>query len=210
MTPFERLLAIMMKPVIVFSYIGLIIISFIYLDRPIAYYFHDLDLQQRLPILNWITLLGFGWLYIVTLPLVALFFRYQYTNKKWEIRAWFLFVCVLFPTIICFVLKGMLGRSRPELLFSDHYYGFYGPSYHASWLSFPSGHTTTIMGFVFGLGVLFPRYCWAFILSGLMVASSRILLTQHYLSDVLVASYLALLEVGLFVGWLRRKNFRFN
>ena len=40
----------------------------------------------------------------------------------------------------------------------------------------------------------------------LLVDFSRIMLTEHYLSDVIVASYLALIEVGLLLVWLRRKK----
>jgi membrane-associated phospholipid phosphatase len=62
------------------------------------------------------------------------------------------------------------------------------------------------MGLIFGLTVLFPRYFYLLFVTGLVVVSSRVLLTEHYLSDVMVASYLALLEVGFFAYWLRKKE----
>jgi len=102
-------------------------------------------------------------------------------------------------------LKVIFGRARPDMLFNDQLYGFYGLQTHAQFWSFPSGHTTTVMGFVFGLCALFPRHCVAFILTGLIVVSTRILLTHHFLSDVLIASYLALLEVGLLYCIMWRK-----
>ncbi len=206
MTPFERLLAIMIKPWVVVSYLGLIILSFLYLDRPIAYYFHGVDLRTNLPVLNWFTKLGLGALYLGPLFFLAVFFRYIHRNREWEVRAWFLWLCVLVPSIICVLLKMALGRARPDLLFSEQLYGFYGWQTHAPFWSFPSGHTTTVMGFVGGLCVLFPLYCYAFLSLGLVVVLSRILLTHHYLSDVMAASYLALLEVGLLLWWLRRRT----
>ena len=120
---------------------------------------------------------------------------------------WFLWLCVLVPSLVCLVLKVLLGRARPDLLFNEHLYGFFGLKTHAPYWSFPSGHTTTVMGFVFGLSVLFPRKCYLFILAGSIVVLSRILLTHHYLSDVMAASYLALLEVGLLFWWSRRFKF---
>jgi membrane-associated phospholipid phosphatase len=100
----------------------------------------------------------------------------------------------------------VLGRSRPELLFNDGLYGFYGLKLSSKFWSFPSGHTSTIMGFVFGLCIVFPRDMYAFILTGFTIATSRILLTHHFLSDVLMATYLSFLEISLFYYWVKRKK----
>jgi membrane-associated phospholipid phosphatase len=206
LTRFECLFALMIKPWVVVCYVGLIVLSFFYLDRPIALYFHDLDPRTAVPFLNWFTQMGLGALYLVPLLLIALYFRYIHPNRDWEIRAWFLWLCVLVPSLLCLVLKITLGRARPDLLFSDQLYGFYGFQFHAPFWSFPSGHTTTIMGFVFGLCVVFSRYFYAFILFGLLAISSRIMLTHHYFSDVLAASFLSLLAVGLVTWCFIHKN----
>lgn len=206
MTAFDRLFAVMIKPWVFMMYVALMVVSFLYIDEPLARYFHGLNLYTNLPFLRWLTHLGLGALYLGPLLALALFFRYVRRNKTWEMRFWFLWFCVVIPSVICVVLKSLLGRARPVLLFDSNLYGFYGWHTKAAYWSFPSGHTSTIMGFVFGLCVLFPRYCYAFILVGLSVVISRVLLTNHYLSDVMAASYLALVEVGLFVHWLRRKQ----
>ena len=205
MTLFERLWARSSIPWVMVSFIELIFLSVLYFDRPIADYFHAIDSRHNLYILNWVTKLGLGPLYFVPLLLLALFFRYVRRNRTWEARFWFLWLCALVPSIICLILKMVLGRARPDLLFSDQLYGFYGWHTKADFWSFPSGHTTTVMGFIFGLCALFPRYCYAFILLGLVVISSRIMLTHHYLSDVMIATYLALLEVGLLLWWLKTR-----
>ena len=206
MTRFDRLFVVMTKPWVTISYFLLIILSILYVDKPIAYFFHDLDLKNNMPLLNWVTKSGLGGLYIIPLFLGALFFRFINHHKKWEERFWFLWLCVLIPSLICVLLKILFGRARPDLLFNDQLYGFFGLQTRAYFWSFPSGHTTTIMGFVFGLSILFPRYCYLFLLMGLTVVSSRVMLTQHYLSDVMAASYLALLGVGLIHLWLCRKK----
>lgn len=210
MTRFDRLFAIMTKPSVVVLYIAFIIFSFLYLDQPIAYYFHQVDVRANFPLINWLTKLGLGGLYLIALLLFVLFFRYIRPNKQAEVQAWFVWLCVLLPSLICLVLKILLGRARPDLLFSEQLYGFYGLQKHAPFWSFPSGHTTNIMGLIFGLCVLFPRYCYALLAVGLLIASTRIFLTHHYLSDVLAASYLALIEVGLLRWWLERQNVRVN
>lgn len=206
MTPFDRLFGLLIKPWAIVSYLVFIGLSFFYMDKPIAYFFHDLNLGWVKDLFEGLTALGLGLPYLVLLPLLALFFRYGQQNKERERGAWFLWLCVVFPSLMCVIIKIMLSRARPKLLFSDHLYGFYGFKTHAAFWSFPSGHTTTVMGFVIGLCILFPRYVYAFILFGVAVAMSRLVLTDHFLSDVVSATYLAVLEVGVLVWWLRRQQ----
>ena len=206
MARLERLFAFMIKPWVVITCLAVIFLSFLYLDRPIAEYFHGVDSKTYRAIFGGLTKLGSYFLYLGPLFVLALFFRYIYPNKNWEIRTWFLWLCVLIPNMVGLVLKISMGRARPSLLFDDHLYGFYWMKLQGSFWSFPSGHTTTIMGLLFGLCVLFPRYFFGFIFMSLLVDFSRIMLTEHYLSDVIVASYLALIEVGLLLVWLRRKK----
>lgn len=205
MSPFDRLLKAMLQPWVVVSYMGFVVLSFFYFDQPIAWFFNDLSFKTELPFIYWLTRLGVSMVYIILFLMVALFFRYIHRNKEYEARSWFLWLCVLIPNLICLVFKVLLGRARPQLLFSDHLYGFYGMHFHADFWSFPSGHTTTIMGLVFGLCVVFPRYFYAFILTGLLLVSTRVLLTNHYLSDVMTTGYITLLEVGFLLVLLRRK-----
>ena len=108
--------------------------------------------------------------------------------------------------VVNLVLKIVFSRARPDLLFSQQWYGFYGFKFSAPFWSFPSGHATTIMGFVFALCALWPKYRYLFLLYGVLIALSRVVLTHHYLSDVMVASYLALVEVGLLYSWFVQRK----
>lgn len=206
MAPFDRLLHLMLRPWIAGSYVAFIFLSFFYFDKSVAYYFHDLNLNTIFPVLNWVTCLGEGFVYIGAFFLLALFFRYIYRNNTWETRAWFLWLCVLAPNVVSIFLKILLGRARPKLLFDDNLFGFYGLQSNGLYWSFPSGHTTTIVGLVLGFSIVFPRLVYLWLLSGFLIISTRVLLTNHYLSDVMATSYLVLLEIGLMVLYLRRKQ----
>lgn len=203
---FDRVLKLMMRPLVAISYLCFIVLSFFYFDKPIAYYFHSLSLKTTLPPIFWITKLGTGAIYMSLFLLLALFFRYIRQNKQWEARSWFLWLCVLIPNIVCGVLKVCLGRARPELLFDHHIFGFYGVHTNQLYWSCPSGHTTTVTGLALGLSILFPRFCYAFLIAGLGVISTRVFLTNHYLSDVMFTGYLTFLEMGFLLFYLRRKN----
>lgn len=206
MSPFDRLFSIMTKTWVSTSFIALVVLSFLFLDKRIAVYFYQLDLKGFELVLHAVTSLGIVEVYVAGLFLLALFFRYVYRKREYEAYSWFLWLCVLLPNVICLALKVGLGRARPELWFEKQLYGFYGFHLKSTYWSFPSGHTTTMMGLTLGLTVLFPRGGYWFILLGLLASISRIILVKHYLSDVLMAAYLALVEIGVLVWWLRKNQ----
>jgi membrane-associated phospholipid phosphatase len=206
MSPFDRFVKTMLKPWMVLSYFAFVIVSFFYFDIPVASWCHGLNLRNNMPVFYQITLLGTGGAYILLLCGMALFFRYVYHNQTYEARCWLLWLCVLIPYAITLVLKSLFGRARPELWFDEQLFGFYGLHFNKQFWSFPSGHTTTIMGLMFGLCILFPRYLYAFLAAGLCVVATRVLLTNHYLSDVMATSYLVLMEIAVLWAFLSRKK----
>lgn len=206
MSPFDKLFKIMTKPLVAFIYVSLIVLFFVYFDKPLTSYLYILDSRHGFPILSYVTRLGIGALYLPTFIILGLFFRYIRKNYECEARAWFLLLCLFIPSIICVFLKITLGRARPSMFFEAQQYGFYWFQLNPHFWSFPSGHTTTIMGVVMGLGVVFPRYFYALLLTGIAVALSRVLLTHHYVSDVMTATYLTMLEIALILYVLRRKS----
>lgn len=205
MSPFHRLLHIMIKPWVIALYLAFVIALFFCVDKPVAEYLNTLDLQNNFALLKILTQLGSFAAWLVLFLAGALYCRYVRRNRVWEERCWFMWSCMLLTSVICALLKTMLGRARPEAWFADHAWGFYGFQMKSGYWSFPSGHTSTIMTLAFGLSILFPKHVRSFILIGLLVAVSRVLLVQHYLSDVMIAAYLSLLEVG-FLCWLARKK----
>lgn len=205
--PFDRLFSWCIKPWVVFFVLATIALCFLYVDRPLA------EVIFATPHGRWVTLLlkalsfqGENIIYFVGLFFLALIFQYGFHKKQLAYNTWFLWCCVLFPNLICLILKVSFGRARPSLLFEQHVYGFYGFTTHSSYWSFPSGHTTTIMGIMLGLCVLLPRHSWAFFILGFLVAMSRALLLYHYLGDVLMAAYFAVIEVGLLLFFFRRRG----
>jgi membrane-associated phospholipid phosphatase len=208
-TPFRKLVSCMIKPWVVSLFLISNIFFFFYLDKVLACYFTTLNLQDKMSFLNWFTHLGLNLIYLIGFAIAALFFRYINVNRCWEVRCWFLWFCVSFTGILCVVIKVILGRARPIMWFESNYYGFYGLQADSTFWSFPSGHTTTVMAVAFGLCVIFPRYCYTFIILSVLIACTRVLLVHHYLTDILVAGYLSLLEISLLV-WVSEKKGWFN
>jgi len=206
MTPFERLFSFMIKPQVMLGCLMIVILSYYFVDKNLTLMLFSYHLNEYDGFFKALTVLGESKLFLVAFLIVALVNRYIARNRLWEERAWFLWLCVLLPNFVCLILKMLLGRARPALLFQDNLYGFYGFHHDAVYWSLPSGHTTTVMGVAFGLSILFPRYSWVYFAGALFIVSTRILLLQHYLSDVLTATFLAFIEVGILWFVLLRQN----
>ncbi|WP_227746493.1 phosphatase PAP2 family protein [Bordetella bronchiseptica] len=89
------------------------------------------------------------------------------------------------------VLKNVVARARPEVLLDDGIYGmgrmFAGNPFN----SFPSSHTQTAFAVAAVLGILAPRWRWPALALAALVAISRVINRDHYLSDVCAAALIA-------------------
>jgi len=87
-------------------------------------------------------------------------------------------------------LKKLSGRKRPCEI-EPHCWATLLPP---DQFSFPSGHTITAFAVAIGLGEFYPALLPALLVCALLIATSRILLGMHFLSDVVVG---ALVGMGL-------------
>ena len=207
MTPYERFYNVLKNPLVIVAYIVLVLLAYFFVDQSVATYFHQLDLSHNLPVLNWLTALGKWKIYILILGLAGLYFHFIQKNTVYESRSWYLLGCVLIPNIVGFIIKICLSRARPELFFEHNSYGFYFLQTKDLYWSLPSGHAVTVFGFVCGIGLVFPRFFYPVLILAFLVALSRIVLCQHYVSDVMSGFYLSILVAGLFTDYLRNKNY---
>lgn len=95
--------------------------------------------------------------------------------------------------LIFLALKRAVGRERPCAIEPHCWANLLPPDR----FSFPSGHSITAFAVAVSLGLYYPAALSALLLCALSVASSRILLGMHFLSDVIVGSIL-----GAGLGWL--------
>ncbi|EHK65889.1 phosphatase PAP2 family protein [Achromobacter arsenitoxydans] len=96
--------------------------------------------------------------------------------------------------LVVLVLKRTVARARPELFFEQGIYGL-GESFSRAqqFNSFPSSHTYAAFAVAVTLGILAPRWRWVFLLLAALVAISRLVNLDHYLSDVMTAAGIAVL-----------------
>ncbi len=112
-------------------------------------------------------------------------------------RALSLAIGCLVTLALTYLLKDLLGRSRPFVASKDGaWWVWLGPwQSSSSWTSFPSAHTTAAFTLATGLSWFYPRGRALFMGLALITATQRVLHTAHYVSDVCAG-----MGIGVFVA----------
>lgn len=183
-------------------------ISYFYFDKPASLFFHSLSKDSLFIIMmQHITEYGKG-IYGVLGVLLLWFFAFVRANKQKRIEALYLTHVLIMGGILVALLKVLLGRARPKLLFLNNDYGFFGFKMKAVYWSFPSGHTLTSLSLMTALSLLYPKYRYIFIVWFGVIAFSRVAVCAHYPSDVIIGGLLgALISLYIYQSlYLHRMN----
>ncbi|MEM1243432.1 MAG: phosphatase PAP2 family protein [Pseudomonadota bacterium] len=187
---FNIFIKVVTHPVFIICWLSLIVVSYFFFDEKIAIFLHT-SLNQRIyQAAGDITVLGLGGYYIIAFGLLFVIGKFILKRSQFAYKSLYLFANVLVSGGLCDLIKFLCGRARPELLFNQHLYGFYFFKTHYAFISFPSGHATTINAIMLGLSFIKPRFWLLFMTIALLVTLSRVFLTAHYLSDVMTGAFL--------------------
>lgn len=176
------------------------IVCYLFLDQPVARWADTLN-----PTANhfWEIITRFGLTEWYVVPGAILLICYKLITKN-PILAWpsALIVCGIAGSgLLANLLKWIFGRYRPPMLLEENLFGFsfFKTGYMVH--SFPSGHSTTAGALIVLACVLMPKGSWLWIVMGLLIATSRVFICVHYLSDVIAG-----LTVGVaFTLWVNHK-----
>jgi undecaprenyl-diphosphatase len=200
MTPPRRLIVV--RSVLL---LGLMMISYTLIDRPLSLLCRSLhpDMMQAF---QWITELGVSTGYLIGFALLAVFSQFVRRRPVASRRSLFIFASIALSGILINLIKPLVGRLRPKLLFEADLYGFEPFRIGYEYNSFPSGHATTVFALAAALAILIPR--WRLPLFGFaaVVGLSRIIVGAHYLSDVMGGAYVGVMTVFLLAALCRRRG----
>lgn len=194
------------NPYFISCWFALAVVSYFFIDEPLAIYMHSIKASWFYNAAELITNLGYGSYYLIGFTLLIVI-GFLLRKTRLAHASIYLLLSVVISGVLCDIFKFMFGRSRPTLLFSQHDYGFNFLQTHYNMVSFPSGHATTISAVMVGLTYLFPRGFWVWLVVLLLVSFTRVVVTAHFLSDIMVGMYLGAIT-SIFVADSLTKRFK--
>ena len=200
---------------------AVLIIALYWLDRPLSAWGQGLPDGVR-AFFEWMTQWGESdWILILTFIawlgawLLSLLTRDNIRRALRELAtvAGFIFLGVGLPSLVSTLLKRIIGRGRPETWVVDAPLSFHSLNWNAyEYQSFPSGHATTAFSLAAVVAFLWPKAFWPAMAFAATIAISRVVLGEHYPTDITAGAVLGLLGAyavrQLFVarGWLFASN----
>lgn len=171
-----------------------------YIDLPLAEWMSALD-PQIIALFGLITKAGDSKYYLITLALLLPFLlAARQAIEPGSVRrmlSWsaaslaFIFASVAVSGLLVNLIKIIVGRTRPKLWFSEGLYGISPFSVgESAYYSFPSGHANTVFALAITLAFFMPRLRALLLTGAIVIAFSRVVITAHYLSDILVGGLL--------------------
>ena len=116
----------------------------------------------------------------------------HFKSKKTSDALYILSLTLIMTTIIATAVKITLARYRPEMYIFSQEYGFHFFSMKKAFNSMPSGHTVLSFAGILAIANFFNKKYITILLVVIacIVAISRVIILDHYISDVLVAAYI--------------------
>jgi undecaprenyl-diphosphatase len=114
----------------------------------------------------------------------------------------FVFVSIGGAGLIANLTKNILGRARPKLFETAGPLDFNFFAFDPDYASLPSGHATNIFAFATVIGMLWPRGRVLLYTLAAWIAASRVLIGQHYVTDIVLGAIL-----GMVFPYLVRDRF---
>jgi undecaprenyl-diphosphatase len=182
----------------------LTVISYYYWDIPLTIYCKRLG-RSVLDIAEFVTIWGESrWYYMILVP-AFIYFWFLAKNKLWSKRIIFIFISISASGLINMLVKWLAGRHRPSMLEKGFFgFNYFGVGYELT--SFPSGHTVMAFSLAAAVSILFPRLSIPAFIAAVSIGISRILITSHYLSDVIVGAGIGILSTMIVKYFFDRKK----
>ena len=160
---------------------------FLFFDYSISKFFYNINSQTK-SLFETLTHFGDSLYFFVPTILIWVVIKIIQNKNKIILTisdiSLFILFNILFSGIAVQIFKHILGRPRPPLFHSNNLTTLDIFNFDTRWHSFPSGHTATIFAFIFCLIFLFPKIKNILITIAIVIASTRVIVGAHYVSDI--------------------------
>jgi membrane-associated phospholipid phosphatase len=113
------------------------------------------------------------------------------------VRLEFLFFAIALPGLFATIVKRLIGRARPFVGGSPDAFLYHPFVWRVEYASMPSGHATTAFAVVVAFGAIWPRWRPLLWFYALVICVSRVVVTAHHPSDVIVGAVVGALGAVL-------------
>ena len=173
------------KAVCIYLLLGVFV--FLFFDYSISKFFYNINSQTK-SLFETLTHFGDSLYFFVPTILIWVVIKIIQNKNKIILTisdiSLFIFFNILLSGIAVQIFKHILGRPRPPLFHSNNSTTLDIFNFDSRWHSFPSGHTATIFAFIFCLIFLFPKIKNILITIAIVIASTRVIVGAHYVSDI--------------------------
>jgi len=125
------------------------------------------------------------------------------------VRLGFLFLAIGLPGLFWTIAKRLIGRARPLVDGRVDPFSYRPLSWNVEYASLPSGHAVDAFAAAMAIGALWPRtrpVMWTY---AVVIAASRVVLTAHFPSDVVIGAVAGVLGVLLVRDWFAARGLAF-
>jgi len=178
----------------------LCILGYTVIDLPLAEWLHTSVQGNVHTAGEWFEEIGRGhWWLVPSLAGTVLLWK---RNRPLAIACATVFLGIALSGIAANLIKIIVCRARPVLWFDEHLFGFrlFAFDTDYQWNSFPSGHATTGAALAVTGRLVWRKGAWLFTIVGIAIAASRIVITAHYFSDVVIGAAL-----GVLFAWVAQR-----
>jgi membrane-associated phospholipid phosphatase len=155
------------------------------LDRELAFVLYHVQGSPIITVAAYVPDFGTLGLFFIAGFLFLAAFRFIAGDRRISDRALFVLGSGAVSGFAADLLKLVFGRTRPEAYLREGVYDFNFFGLNAGLDSFPSSHAAITAGFAGALAALFPNHRAVLMMIAGTVASTRVLVGEHYFSDAL-------------------------
>ena len=122
------------------------------------------------------------------------------------VRFGYLFLAIAVPGLFVTIVKRLIGRVRPSDVGPFAYMPW---SWRNEYASLPSGHSTTAFAAAVAIAALWPKARIPMLVYAAVIALSRVIITAHFVSDVVAAAFVGGFGAILVRNWYASRGLAF-